>query len=73
MSNLTNDEKLQNIKKRKVLKGLIIIFSVLTIVTSILSLWKNINPLYAIICFVIEIVLSKYREKLDPKEKSKKK
>jgi len=73
MKRMTNDEKIKNVQLRKALKVFIIIFCVLTIVLSILSLWKNVTPFFAIVCFVIEVVLHKYREKLDPKEQAIKK
>ena len=72
MKKLSNDEKIAHINMRKVLKVWIIIFAVLTIITAVLSLWKNLNPIIAIIFFIIEVILSKYRESLDPKEIEKK-
>ena len=72
MKKLSNDEKIAHINMRKVLKVWIIIFAVLTIITAVLSLWKNLNPIIAIIFFIIEVILSKYRESLYPKEIEKK-
>lgn len=69
MPKLTNKEKIERVEKRKLLKVLIIIFASLTIIFSVLSLWKDINPLFAIIFFIIELVLTRLREKLDPKDK----
>lgn len=68
---MTNDEKLKRLKIRKILKILIIIFALLTIIASCLSLFKNINPIYAIISFIIELGLSKYRENLVLKDEFK--
>lgn len=68
MSKLTNNEKIKRIKQRKILKAFILIFGLSTIILAILSLTINLNPIFAIISFIIEFILSKYREKLDPKE-----
>ena len=68
MTKLTNDEKIERVKQRKVLKWLIIIFGLITLGLAIYSLVAESSPVYAIISFIIEFGLSKYREKLDPKE-----
>lgn len=67
MSKLTNDEKLKRVKQRNILRWLIIIFGLVTLGLAIYSLIVGVSPIYAIISFVIEFCLSKYREKLDPK------
>ena len=67
---MTNDKKIENVQKRKVLKVLIIVLAIATIVLAMLSLMKNINPIFAIITFLIEFIIAKYREKLDPKPKA---
>lgn len=64
---MTNNEKIKRVKQRKVLKVLIIFFGLLTLVLSICSLVNNFTPLPAIISFFIEALLSKYRNKIDPK------
>ena len=64
---MTNEQKLKNRKKRQVLKVLIIIFGLATLVLAIYSLITKFSPIPAIITFVVEAVLSKYRTKLDPK------
>lgn len=69
MAKISNDQKIQNVRIRKILKYMIIILAILTIVFAVLSLWKNITPLYALLFFIIEVIVSKYRDKLDPKEK----
>jgi len=69
MAKISNDQKIQNVRIRKILKYIIIILAILTILFAVLSLWKNITPLYAILFFIIEVIVSKYRDKLDPKEK----
>ena len=60
-----NDEKIRIMKMRKLLLNLIIVFGVLTIVLAICSLVFKISPIYAIVCFVIEVSLGKYRNKLE--------
>lgn len=69
MAKNSNDQKIQNVRIRKILKYIIIILAILTILFAVLSLWKNITPLYAILFFIIEVIVSKYRDKLNPKEK----
>lgn len=64
---MTNDEKLKRRKKRQILKVFIIIFGLATLVLAICSLLYKISPIYAIITFLIEALLSNYRTKLDPK------
>lgn len=64
---MTNDEKLKRRKKRQILKVFIIIFGLATLVLTICSLLYKISPIYAIITFLIEALLSNYRTKLDPK------
>jgi len=67
MSKITNDEKLKRVKKRKILKCFIIFFGFLTLILSIHSLVMKTSPIFALISFIIEVILSKYRENLDPK------
>ena len=64
---ISNDEKIERVKKRKILKGLILFFGLLTLVLSIHSLVTNFTPVLAILAFLIEVILSSYRNKLDPK------
>ena len=64
---MTNDEKLKVRKKRQILKVFIIVFGIATLGLAIYSLITKFTPVPAIITFVIEAVLSKYRNKLDPK------
>lgn len=73
MNKLTNDEKIERVKKRKVLKVFIIILAILTIVFSILTLVIELNPIPALICFTVEVILNKYRESLNPKTEVHKK
>lgn len=67
MSKITNDLKIKRVKQRKVLKYFIIFFGLITLILAVCSLVINISPIYALISFIIEMILSKYREKLDPK------
>ncbi len=64
---ISNDEKIKRVKKRKILKGLILFFGLLTVVLSIYSLVTKFTPILAIISFLIEAILSHYRNQLDPK------
>lgn len=61
---MTNDEKVNNMKKRRILFYLIIFFGLATLVLAILSLVIKFTPIPAIITFLIEALLTKYREKL---------
>ena len=68
---MTNDEKIARAKKRKILLSLIIVFGISTLVFAMLSLTYRDNPVFlilALISFLIEAILSNYRNKLDPKE-----
>lgn len=77
---MTNEEKVKRLEKRRVLLTLIILFGISTIVLSILSLVVELNPIFAVISFTVEAILSNYRNKLDSnyvkeekKDKKKKK
>lgn len=61
---MTNDEKVSNMKKRRILFYLIIFFGLATLVLAILSLVIKLTPIPAIITFLIEVLLTKYRERL---------
>lgn len=63
-NNITNEDKYNIAKKKIFLWYMIIVFGILTIVLSIISLVFKISPIYAIICFVLEIIFSKLYEKL---------
>lgn len=67
MNELTNEKKLNNYKKRKILRIIIIISSLTTIVLSILSLIIKLNIIYALLGFIITTVLTKYRNSLEIK------
>lgn len=61
---MDNDEKIKIMKKRRILLYLIIFFGFATLILAILSLILKITPIPAVIVFVIEAILSKYRDKL---------
>ena len=61
---MTNDEKDKAYKKRQVLRALIIVFGLATLVLSIWSLVDKVTPIPALICFIIEAILSKYRDSI---------
>lgn len=67
MSKINNDLIIKKVKQRKILKGFIIFFGLLTIVLAIFSLITKISPIFALLSFIVEVILSKYRDKLDPK------
>lgn len=73
MTKLTNEEIVKRVKIRKVLKYLIIFFGLLTLGLAIYSLVTEFTPIPALIAFIVEYALTKYRNKLDPKVNSKKK
>lgn len=68
MKKITNEEKVKIYKTRKVLRIGTMIFSVLTIVFAVLTLVIKINPIFSVICLVIEVGLTKYRDKIDYKK-----
>lgn len=61
---MTNQEKEKAYKKRQILRILIIIFGLATLVLSIWSLVDKITPIPALICFLIEAILSKCRDNI---------
>ena len=67
---MTNDKKIENLKKRRVLLILIVIFGLLTLGFSIFSLITKFTFLPALGCFVVEAILSKQREKIKFKEEA---
>lgn len=67
MTKISNDELLKRVKKRKIIKSFIIIFGLLTIGLSVYSLVTKFSPIPALITFIIEVVLTNYRNKIDIK------
>lgn len=66
-SKISNDEKIKRVKQRKILKYFIIFFGLLTLVLSIHSLATKFTPIFALLSFLVEAILSKIRNDLDPK------
>lgn len=64
-----NDELLDNYKKRKVLRIFIILFGLLTIVLSILSLTIKLGAGYALIAFIIMSILTRKRNSIEYNKK----
>lgn len=67
---LTNEQIYKKTKLNKVLWNLIIIFGLATIVLAISSLVFKISPIYCIITFVLETVVTRYRNNLKEELKS---
>lgn len=68
MKKINNDEKFKIYKTRKLLRISIIIFTLLTVVFSLLTLIVKLNPIPAVICFIIEVIMTKYRDRIDYKK-----
>lgn len=66
---LTNEEKYRYLRYRLICYYMIIVTGILTIGLSLASLFLKISPIYAIICFVLEVVFSKLRVYFRDKEK----
>ena len=62
---ISNEQNLKNYKKRKILWWLIIIFGVLTIILSFLSLLIKLGVGYALIAFIIMTLLNKKRNSIE--------
>lgn len=67
----SNDELLKNYKKRKTLRTFIILFGILTILLSILSLTIKLGSGYALVSFVIMTILTKKRNGIKYNNKNK--
>ena len=67
MTKLSNDEIIKRVKKRKILRVFIIFFGLLTVGLCIYSLITKFTFIPALISFIIETVLSKTFNKLNPK------
>ena len=61
---ITNDENIKNLKKRKVLRIVIIFFSILTVILSICSLTFKISIIFPILSFVITHILMRIKDKI---------
>lgn len=64
MEKLTNDQNIKNLKTRKILRILIIIFGILTINLAILSLTVKLGFGYSLVSFIIMTILTKKRESI---------
>ena len=64
MVKLTNDQNIKNLKTRKILRILIIIFGLLTIILAFLSLTIKLGIGYSIVEFIITNILTRKREKI---------
>ena len=68
---LTNDENIANLKKRKTLRIFIIIFATITILLAILTLVSELcdsgfkfSVLYALIAYIITAILNRKRDSI---------
>ena len=64
MTKLTNDENIRNLKKRKVLRYLIIVFGIITIILAILALTIKLSFIFSLVSFIIMTMLTKKRESI---------
>lgn len=64
MVKLTNDQNIKNLKTRKILRILIIIFGLLTIILAFLSLTIKLGIGYSLVAFIITTILTRKREKI---------
>ena len=61
---LTNDENINNLKKRKILKIVIIIFSTLTIVLALASIFYNLNIIYPLLSYLVVAISTRKRNNI---------
>lgn len=61
---ISNDQKIKNLRIRKVLRYFIILFAILTIFLAAYSLFTKFPFYYALIPFFIYTVLKYYRDSL---------
>ena len=78
MEELTNDQNIENLKKRKYLRILIIIFSLITIlfaalslVTEIFNLGFKFSFIFALLTYIITLLLTKKRNSIAIKKNDK--
>lgn len=64
MEKLTNDQNIKNLRTRKILRRIIIVFCLLTIVLAILSLTVKLGAGYSLVSFLITTLLIKKRESI---------
>ncbi len=68
---MTNDEKYNVYKKKKILRYLIIFFSLVTIFLESLALFRVISYLYGLIPFVLLYIVKYFNAKIDDKSDKK--
>ena len=68
---MTNDEKYNIYKKKKIFRYLIILFSLLTIFLEALALFRVISYLYGLIPFVLLYIVKYFNAKIDGKSDKK--
>lgn len=68
---LTNDENIANLKKRKILRLVIILFATLTIILALLTIiteWFDVgfkvSVIFALITYIITTILGRMRSKI---------
>ncbi len=59
---ISNDQNIKNLKTRKILRYIIIAFSILTIVLSLLSIFNYISFIFPLITFIITTILMRKRD-----------
>ena len=61
---ISNSENVRNLKKRKILRYFIIVFSIVTIITSVLSLVYGISVLFSFVSFIITSILMRIKDNI---------
>ena len=61
---ISNDENIKNLKKRKILRYFLIFFSIVTIVSSLLSLIYGLTIYIPLASFIITTILNKVRDSI---------
>ncbi len=64
MTELTNDQNIKNLKKRKILRSIIIFFCILTIILAILAMIYKYLLILPVISFIISTILINKREQI---------
>ena len=66
---LSNDENIKNLKKRKILRIAIIVFCILTIAFSVLTLVIKTSVIIPIVTFIVAKILIKIRDNTEINKK----
>ena len=61
---ISNDENIKNLKKRKILRIIIIIFCLITIALAVSSLIFNISFIFPLLSFIITHILINIKDKI---------